>query len=203
MPNYCSNCGNPVKPGQNFCGKCGAKLNEISTEVEHESSIRGDAKPEQQGVSENVATNYYVICVVLVCIGIVLWFCTPLVAIIPGSPLKGAKLLNLAFDEYTSDILLESNMLWPALGVLAGMVFCMIALVSKAPGGTRFFSFAAGIVTPLFYLLLAVNLGDSDFLDYFVDASDMIGSGSWIITGIMLVVFILALKLRRNTDTSS
>jgi len=55
---FCPGCGDPLQPGQKFCEKCGAKIDETAPVTPQTESV---AKPAPSGGLFDINRNYYVL----------------------------------------------------------------------------------------------------------------------------------------------
>ena len=196
MVKYCWSCGNPVKPGQKFCGKCGVKLEEdvpIEPPLIPEDDFENLAKDKNENARvENSILS--ILCLLLVAGCLYLWFCAPLTAInllTIGDQPSGWTLL--ASGDYEFEYLKDSTIFWLEIASLGGMLLCLLAIFNRSSGGTRIFA----ALTEVSLVAAAIQMyrwleGD---MDYFFDA---FGYGFWAIAVLMLVVFLLSGGIKRK-----
>lgn len=74
---YCKNCGNEIKENENFCGKCGAKVEKLQY-LEHTTPLANDSNREEaRSKNRKHKLSFYfftiagIVCAILFCIAII------------------------------------------------------------------------------------------------------------------------------------
>ena len=180
MPNYCSNCGNPVKPGHNFCGKCGMKLpNETLIEPPKNNPPTASNPPESKS-----QINVISVVIILACIAV--WFFAPLAAVNYASvDAQPTGLMLFEDEDYDLEWLMGSPVFWLETVSLLLMAVCMIAALSHDRKSTR--GYALLSVLCLAAVGVCMYFGVERDMDYFLGA---FGWGFWTVIGLMLLTAI-------------
>ena len=184
--NYCWKCGNPVKPAQKFCAKCGAKLRGEEIEEKHiDKTIAGKGK----------LPGMNAFCLLLIIACAIVWFCTPLAKIeyVKTAPHpSGLFLLENLNKELAACI--RSFTFWlemlSLLGIIAGL---FAAFFHKRRASSDYALISAFNLLFIVVFDLFRRSGNIDFL-----LSDF-GWGFWTLLGLLIFTAIVNILLEKRT----
>ena len=181
MLNYCSNCGKPVKPGHNYCGKCGVKLSNIKViepPEENNPPVRINPPENKPGIN--------MVSVILIFACIAVWFFAPLAAVNYASvDAQPTGLMLFEDEDYDLEWLMGSPVFWLETVSLLLMAVCMIATLSRDRKSTRGYAFLSALC--LAVVGVCMYFWVEQDMDYFLAA---FGWGFWTVIGLMLLTAI-------------